>query len=89
MITIAKIHIFKRHRGNLESWNHGSLQKERLIMDDEDWYSIESLLQDLHVVNNGLASDAFKENLYAKLSTECENSEAINLLKTLQYRNFA
>ncbi len=80
MITASKVLIYKRYNGELEAWNHGGRQKERLIMNDADWYAIQSLLQDIKLVSSGQASDSYKNDVKHRLDTECEDKETINLL---------
>ena len=80
MITVSKVLTYKRYNGELEAWSHGSRQKERLIMNDADWYAIQSLLQDIKLINGGQASDSFKDDAKHRLNAECEDKGTINLL---------
>ena len=83
MITEDKIKIFERYDGNSDSWARNSSEKEKVVMTDDDWYIIESLIQDLFLVKNGLASLQFKDALNIKLKEKCDVEMTINQLKNL------
>jgi hypothetical protein len=83
MITEDKLKIFERYDGNSDSWARNSSEKEKVVMTDDDWYIIESLIQDLFLVKNGLASLQFKDALNIKLKEKCDVEKTINQLKNL------
>ena len=47
MITEDKIKIYKRYKGDIDSWARAGSKKEKLIMIDNDWYMIDGFIQDL------------------------------------------
>ena len=83
MITKEKIKIFKRYEGDISGWVRSSSKNEKIIMTDNDWYLIDSLLQDLSIVKKGLTSLEFSKSLDDKLRNLCDNEETITLIKTL------
>jgi hypothetical protein len=83
MITEDKLKIFERYDGDSDSWARNGSEKEKVVMTDDDWYIIESLIQDLFLVKNGLASLQFKDALNIKLKEKCDVEKTINQLKYL------
>ena len=85
MITEEKITIFKRHDGDIDSWTRCASKKEKSIMSDKDWCIIDALIQDIFIVEKGLASSVFRDNLSLKLKETCDNISTINQLKGLAH----
>lgn len=81
MITLAKINIFKRYRGEIDNWARSGTKKEKIIMNDEDWYKINDFIQDLRIINNGLASQEFIKKIEVKLQIQCDSLETIQSIK--------
>jgi len=52
-------------------------------MSNEDWSSIDHLLNDLHIVHQGLASSSFVGQIEKRLSEECDSIETIMALKAM------
>lgn len=80
MITEDKLKMYSRYDGDIDSWARTSSRKEKTLMNDKDWFAIESLLQDLKLVRNGLASEEYKATLNEKLKRLC-CTDAIEFLK--------
>ena len=83
MVTEEKIKIFKRYDGNIDSWAKSGSIKEKLVMTDDDWYTIDAFIQDLFIVKKGLASIEFKDTLNVKLRLNCNGENTINQLNQL------
>lgn len=83
MITQDKIKIYKRYSGGIDSWTRSGSKKEKLVINDDDWYIIDGLIQDLSLVKKGLASPIFSNDLNNKLKMNCENEETIQELKAM------
>ena len=83
MITEKKIEIFNRYNGDIDGWVRNNSITEKLIIEDTDWYLIDSVLQDLYLVKKGVASSEFIVNLQNKLIKNCDNEETIAQLKKL------
>jgi hypothetical protein len=79
MVTKNKILIFQSFNGDIDEW--AMRNSNSFAMSDQDWYLIDSLLQDLHFVNTGAASQDFIEKLSVKLKNSCDNDDTINGLK--------
>lgn len=83
MITKNKIEIFNRYNGDIDGWARSNSNKEKLLIEDNDWYLIDSFLQDLFLVKEGLTSNEFIMNLEDKLIENCDNGETIIQLKKI------
>jgi hypothetical protein len=80
MISIDKIKIFCKYQGDIDFWARSGSKKEKLIIDDNDWYIIDTLIQDMLLVRKGLSTKEFKENLDNKLKELCSDQEVIKQL---------
>lgn len=83
MVTENKIKVYKRYDGDIDVWARSGSKKEKSIMTDEDWYVIDGLIQDLSMVEKGLASSDFNENLNVKLKKICDSDSTVNQLQKL------
>ncbi len=81
MITRRKIKIYTKYEGDQDAGARGwSLFYE---MSDTDWGILERLIQDIILVNNGLASDDYAVALGKRLIENCDSPETIDRLKDL------
>lgn len=83
MITRDKIKIYKRYSGDIDSWARSGSKKEKLVMNDDDWYLIDGFIQDLSLVEKGLTSQTFEDDLNNRLKENCDAKETIQALKTI------
>ena len=83
MITQDKIKIYKKYNSDIDSWVRNGSKKEKLIMNDDDWYLIDGLIQDFSLVKKGLTSLAFANDLNDKLKERCDSEETIQALKAI------
>ena len=83
MITELKIKIYKKYKGDIDSWVRSGSKNEKLAINDNEWYLIDNFLQEIHLVKNELASKEFENKLNNRLNENCENYEVIEYLKTL------
>lgn len=83
MITEELINMFKKYDGNIDNWARNSSKKEKLIITDDDWYLLDSLLQDLLLVKKGLTSTDFNSRLNINIVKSCKNKNTISKLKKL------
>lgn len=82
MITEIQIKLFNKY-GDIDCWARNSSTKEKLIMTDNDWYQIDSFLQDLILVEKGLTSIEFNNSLNNKLRENCDSDFTIDKLKEI------
>lgn len=52
-------------------------------MTADDWAMIGQFISDLKLINNGLASDAYKESVLESIRANSENDETIEELQKL------
>jgi hypothetical protein len=85
MITQDKIKIYTKYGGDIDNWARSGSKKEKLVMNDNDWYLIDSLIQDLTLIKNGLAALSFHSDVNYKLKENCDSEETIQMLKAMTY----
>lgn len=83
MITEDKIKIHVRYDGQIDRWVRSGSKNEKSLMTDDDWYVIDSLVQDLFLVKKGVVSNEFKQTLEDKLKENCDSENTITNLKKL------
>ncbi|TMI64498.1 MAG: hypothetical protein E6H07_00855 [Bacteroidetes bacterium] len=81
MITKEKIRIFKKYDGDGDAWLRGAWPWNRRKMNGEDWGLIAQLIQDIKLVEKGLASESYANNLENTLKENCKDAETINELR--------
>ena len=77
MITIDKIKIYKRFNGDIDGWVRIGTKEEKSIMNDNDWFMIESFIQDMRLIKKGLASETLVNSIRERLKDNCDNDETI------------
>jgi hypothetical protein len=83
MITKNKVDIYIKYAGDIDFWARSGSKKEKLFMNDEDWYIIDRLFHDFSLVKKGLTSSSFKDNLENKLKDICDSKEVIQAIQVL------
>lgn len=83
MITKEHLEIYKKYKGDGDGFIRCATLQERAIMDYEHWSLIDDLIQNLNLIDNGLASDSFIESTRKKMKINCENEETIYFLKAI------
>ncbi|MEI9920684.1 MAG: hypothetical protein WDO14_18115 [Bacteroidota bacterium] len=83
MITIFKLKEYEEYHGYYDGFYMQKVKNGINVTNDDEWYLIGSLIQDARLVNKGLASKEFSDNLYKKLKENCDNDDTINELKNL------
>ena len=83
MITKEGLKIYKKYNGDVDIWARFGKKSEFKIIDDEIWGLIDGFLQDIELVEKGLASDSFKVSLQKRLNTNCDNIDIQNQLRAL------
>ncbi|WP_342644622.1 hypothetical protein [Mucilaginibacter sp. CSA2-8R] len=83
MITTEKLNIYQRFNGDSHEWGQFGSEADKAAMDDDDWMIIDGLVQDICLVNTGLAADALIKSVDEKLDEYCADEYAIHALKSL------
>jgi hypothetical protein len=82
MLTYNKIKLYIKFKGDIDGWARANKQPSE-EMSDKDWFLIEGLIQDIVLVQRGLASIDFANNLTQRLEVECDGKETIQQLEKL------
>lgn len=82
MITEQKIKIYQKYGGDIDGFSRGGRKKEKLLFENSEWSLIDSILQDLEMIKEGLCSIDFKERC-EKLVHDNFDSGAIELIKKI------
>ena len=83
MITKQKIEIYKKFYGDSDGFVRIGSNAEKELMKYDDWALIDSMLQDLELIEKGLASKAFKNQIDSKLK-ENFDFESIEIIRHLR-----
>jgi len=83
MITLKQIEIYNKYGADGDSFIRCATSEEKSNIDYEYWLLIDSMLQDLILIKEGLASDSFIQSAYKKMKEICENEETIHALKKM------
>ncbi len=83
MITKDKIQIYKNYSGDVDGWARIGSKEEKELMNDEDWFLIEDLLQDLSLMKSGNSSEEYNIKIAEKLKNKCSDEEVVRELKEL------
>ena len=83
MITAEKLKIYKKYSGNIESWDRFGNKKDKKFLEYEEWELIDELIQNLELLEKGLASDSFASQTIDKLKKVCDSEKTQEELKFL------
>ena len=67
----------------MDGWGRSGSSRQKQAMTDQDWFMIESLIQDLSLVKRGLASESFQESLDNRLKAECDSETTLREIKKM------
>ena len=88
MITKEKIGIYKKYHGDIDGWARMGSPSEQELMQDEDWYVIDDLLQDLALMKDGKTSEDYNQKLMQKLMDNCAGEDIVKELGELSDQRF-
>jgi hypothetical protein len=83
MITAEKLDIYQRFNGDIQRCGEFSTAKERSTISDDDWCAIEELIQNINLVETGLASKDFVRFVDAQLNEVCDNEQTVLFMKSI------
>jgi hypothetical protein len=83
MITKEKLEIYRYYHGDVDRFGRGK-KSHRSIMNDNDFFLIRNLIQNLTIIKNKLASKQFERETEEMLIEKCDGLETINELKCIQ-----
>ena len=73
MITEEKFQVYNKYNGDIDAFIRMGSNKEKTLLPDFEWYKLENLIQDFHLIRRELASEAFKEAFLRKLEDDLED----------------
>lgn len=88
MIDLEKISIFCKYHGDLDGKTRMTSDREKALISDDDWHQIERMIQDLYLVEAGLASRNYRAKLDAALAESCSDAATVDALKALVLQRY-
>ena len=73
MIRIKQIKTYKSFSGDIDEW--ARMKKPSDTMTDNIWFQIESMLQNLKLIKDGVASEEFATETLQHVKIACESQE--------------
>ena len=72
---------------DVDGWVRIGDEKEKKIMDDNDWFEIQELVQKITLLNRGLVSEEFAQRIKESLQELTDSEDTADLLMdySLQY----
>ncbi len=86
MITLRKIEIYRKFSGDIDHFARVGSHQDKIDISDKEWSLIDSLLQDLELVDKGLAADTFVKRLDERIKESCENEGVFQELKRINIK---
>jgi hypothetical protein len=86
MITKEKLTMFKYYNGDIDAFGHGPKRDKKVISENE-FHVIDNLIQDIRLVQKGLAGNEYETELNKRLEESCDTSETIDYLKKFSTDN--
>ena len=83
MITVEKVKIYYKYRGDIDAYARLAKNEEAQFMTDSDWGLIDEIIQAIQLVNSGRSSNNFEEKLKRKLQTNVSDDETLKMIKKL------
>lgn len=84
MLTVEKIRLYKKFRGDVDSLSRSNNNKIKQLISEDDFFVIESLIQDSHLISKNLASKTYANNFVKKIEELCDKNEIPEVLVELQ-----
>lgn len=81
MITSEKLDIYKRFDGDIDGFARGGSKKDCAKISDQEWTQIDRMVSALKIINEGLASESFKEEKNKELEALAPDPEVQNRLR--------
>lgn len=79
MITIEKLDIYNKYKGDGDAFVRSATKNEKKIINGSDFLLIDNVIQDLKIIEKGLASKSFIEEFKEKYNHEF-NVECVNYI---------
>jgi len=63
MISLENLNIYKKYNGDIDGWARSADRNELELIDDSEWLLIDQLIQQIQMVNSGVTSESFENQL--------------------------
>jgi len=83
VITKEKLKIYQKYGGDQDGFARMGSAEEKNLMANEDWSFIDTIVEDLTMLQNGVLSAAYAERIESQLKEACDDLETIQLFKNL------
>lgn len=83
MITASKLNEYENYHGNYDGFYLQKVKTGTNITNNDEWYLIKDLIQDLILVQKGLSTQDFAEKVNKKILENCDSIETIKKMKLL------
>lgn len=82
MITQRKLKIFQEYSGDLDALRHANSADKDAIT-SHDWFVIGNLIQDIKLVNRGLAASSYAAKAEEELKNACDDETTVSALRKM------
>ncbi len=86
MITLRKLKIYKKYDGDSTQYARDHYRNDDTEMSTQDWSDIESLLNDLFLLNTGKTHDSYKKTIEEKLNVVCDAPAVVEEMKRMSLK---
>jgi len=74
-LTLEILQFYEKYKGSIDAFDRLGHDKSVNYDKTLDWPEISNLIQDIHIVKNGLASNDFAKELKEKIKFRCDKDE--------------
>ncbi|PYS86016.1 MAG: hypothetical protein DMF62_17345 [Acidobacteria bacterium] len=82
MVTLKKLKVFERYKGDIDMWSRLNINVDTGI-DDDEWRLVDTLIQDVIVIDRKLGSEERTKQASERLRQNCENEAVIAEIRRL------
>lgn len=86
MLNEKKVEIYQKYNGNRDLWARSANDIEKKAIDDDDWYLIESLIQDIKLIQKEMVSEVYAHKIRQLINEQCVNSSTIKMLFNVSHQ---
>ncbi|MDB5236482.1 MAG: hypothetical protein JWR44_3475 [Hymenobacter sp.] len=77
MITSAALQVYREFQGDPGRFARGGTDAQRAVLPERAWGMLLDFIQDLHLVQQGLASSSYAARLEHRLRAQCSGPEVV------------
>lgn len=83
MITIEKLKIFDKYKGDIDAFARVGSETEKKVITDNEWQIIASSKQDIELINKGLSSSDFNSKTISQIKSNTDKNAFDTLSKQI------